>query len=176
MRQNYDVSLIAVLKHEGGFVDHPRDPGGATNQGVTQAVYDDWREDHQLPKQSVRDISAVEVMALYKTQYWNRVKGDELPSGVDYAVFDFAVNSGNNRAARYLQQVVGANPDGQIGPATLAIIGKLDRDAIVGPVGLIDQLCDARLSFLKRLPIFDTFGKGWTRRVEDVRVKAKAMA
>lgn len=170
MRQNYDVSLIAVLKHEGGFVDHPRDPGGATNQGVTQAVYDDWREDHQLPKQSVRDISAVEVMALYKTQYWNRVKGDELPSGVDYAVFDFAVNSGTHRAARYLQEAVGVGIDGQIGPVTLAAVKAIPAQ------DLVTAICDARMAFLRRLGTFDTFGKGWTRRVEDVRCKARGMA
>lgn len=170
MRQNYDQALSAVLVHEGGYVNHPRDPGGATNRGVTQTVYDDWRVTHGLPERSVKEITDAEVMAIYKHGYWDRAKGDELPSGVDYAVFDFAVNSGVSRAIRYLQTAAGTASDGVIGPMTLEAIRAMSAH------GLIDRLCDERLSFLKRLPIFDTFGKGWTRRVEDVRRKAKDMA
>lgn len=169
MRQNYDKALSAVLVHEGGYVNHPRDPGGATNRGVTQTVYDDWRVTHGLPERSVKAITDAEVMAVYRQNYWNRVKGDELPSGVDYAVFDFAVNSGISRAIRYLQTAAGVESDGVIGPMTLEAVRAMSAP------GLIDRLCDERLAFLKRLPIFDTFGKGWTRRVEDVRAKAKAM-
>lgn len=169
MRANFDKALSAVLVHEGGYVNHPKDPGGATNKGVTQAVYDDWRQVIRLPKQSVKDLTDAEVMAIYKKNYWDRVKGDELPIGVDYAAFDFAVNAGVYRAARYLQEAVGVAPDGQIGPVTIAAVKAC------GPK-LIDTLCDARMAFLKRLTTFDTFGKGWTRRVEDVRAKAKGMA
>lgn len=170
MRANFDKALAAVLVHEGGYVNHPRDPGGATNKGVTQAVYDDWRDDKELSRASVKDITPAEVMAIYKLLYWDRVKGDELPAGVDYCVFDFAVNSGVNRAARYLQEAVGVVQDGQIGPRTLSAVKA------ASPTRLVDRICDARLAFLKRLPIFDSFGKGWTRRVEDVRAKAKGMA
>lgn len=170
MRANFDKALSAVLLHEGGYVNHPKDPGGATNRGVTQAVYDDWRRDHGLEKQSVKLISPAEVMAIYKYLYWDRIKGDELPTGVDYCVFDFAVNSGVNRAARYLQRAVGVADDGQIGPVTLAAVRAMDAGC------LTDGICNARLTFLKGLTTFRTFGKGWTRRVEDVRAKAKAMA
>lgn len=169
MRANFDKALAAVLVHEGGYVNHPRDPGGATNKGVTQAVYDDWRQDHGLPKRSVKELAQPEIMAIYKHLYWDRVKGDDLPAGVDYAVFDFAVNSGVSRAARYLQEAAGVAADGQIGPVTLAAVKAVPAQDMVA------KLCDARMAFLKRLSTFDTFGKGWSRRVEDVRCKARAM-
>jgi lysozyme family protein len=169
MKCNFDAALAAVLAHEGGYVNHPRDPGGATNRGVTQAVYDDWRSGRGLPARSVRHIAEDEVSAIYKRQYWDAVKGDDLPAGVDYCVFDFAVNSGTNRASRYLQQAVGATPDGQIGPATLAAVGCKP------PSEVVEAICDARMAFLKRLPTFDAFGRGWTRRVADVRAKAGAL-
>lgn len=170
MRSNFDKALASVLVHEGGYVNHPKDPGGATNKGVTQAVYDDWRDDHTLPRRSVRDITPAEVMAIYKFLYWDRVKGDELPAGVDYCVFDFAVNSGVNRAARFLQRAVGVLEDGQLGPITLKAANAMGADC------LVDAVCNARMTFLKGLNTFGTFGKGWTRRVEDVRAKAKAIA
>ena len=170
MRENFDHALDAVLVHEGGYVNHPRDPGGATNRGVTQAVYDDWRVAHGLPAQTVRSISAAEVMAVYKKQYWDAVRGDDLPGGVDYCVFDFAVNSGCKRAARYLQRAAGVLEDGQIGTGTIAAARA------VPPPRLIDAVCDARLAFLRQLSTFDTFGRGWTRRVDEVRKAAKALA
>ncbi len=170
MRATFDQALAAVLQHEGGFVHHPRDPGGATNRGVTQAVYDDWRSNHGLAKQSVKAITPAEVMAIYKKQYWDAVQGDDLPAGVDYCLFDFAVNSGVNRAARYLQRAAGVLDDGQIGPATLRAVAGIKASA------LVDAICDARLAFLRNLSTFDTFGRGWTRRVEDVRARAKALA
>lgn len=170
MRTNFDKALASVLVHEGGYVNHPKDPGGATNKGVTQAVYDDWRQDKGLAKQSVRDITPAEVMAIYKLLYWDRVKGDALPAGVDYCVFDFAVNSGVNRAARFLQRAVGVAEDGQIGPVTINAASAMGADC------LVDAICNARMTFLKGLHHFNVFGKGWTRRVEDVRAKAKAIA
>lgn len=170
MKGNFALSLTFVLQHEGGFVDDKRDPGGRTNHGVTQTVYDDWRVANGLPERSVRDITNAEITLLYKGRYWDKIRGDELPSGVDYCVFDFAVNSGINRAARYLQEAAGADVDGVIGPATLS---EVDAEA---PAALIDAICDARLAFLKRLHNFDIFGKGWARRVAEVRANAKAMA
>lgn len=167
---NFVPSLALVLVHEGGFVNDSRDPGGATNKGVTQAVYDDWRVRHGLAKQTVRAIGTDEVEAIYKHGYWDVVKGDQLPTGVDYCTFDLAVNSGVNRAARYLQRTAGVAEDGQIGPATLAVVLALPSDA------LIDRICDERLKFLQGLPTFGHFGDGWTTRVRDVRAKAKEMA
>lgn len=163
-------SLPLILAHEGGYVNHPRDPGGATNKGVTQATYDGWRSRQKLANQSVRNITAAEVSAIYRRDYWDKVKGDELPEGVGYAVFDFAVNSGPSRAARFLQKIVGVAQDGMIGPATVAATNALPAATV------IDRLCDDRMAFLRSLDTFSTFGKGWARRVTDVRAKAKEWA
>ena len=170
MNANFAASLAAVLVHEGGFVDDPRDPGGATQKGVTQAVYDDWRQGHELPKQSVRLLSQFELEAIYRKLYWDAIQGDQLPLGVDYCTFDFAVNSGVKRAARYLQRAAGVADDGQIGPMTLAAVNAKPADE------LIDAVCDARLAFLEQLGTFGHFGRGWTTRVNEVRAMAKGMA
>ena len=160
--------LSLVLVHEGGYVNHPKDPGGATNKGVTQAVYDAWRRKHGKPARSVRFIETTELEGIYRKDYWDAISGDELPDGVDYAVFDFAVNSGINRASRYLQRAVGVAEDGKIGPKTL------DAVSMHNPKILVNRLCDARMAFLRGLGTFPVFGKGWTRRVADVRAKALA--
>lgn len=168
MKFNFEKSLDLVLLHEGGYVNHPRDPGGATNRGVTQAVYDGYRKTRGLPIQSVRMITEEEVRAIYRFQYWDRVHGDLLPTGLDYAVFDFAVNSGVSRAAKYLQAVLGVAQDGVIGARTLG--------AIKSPTNTIISLCARRMGFLRNLKTFLTFGKGWTRRVTDVQKHALDMA
>ncbi|MES2783009.1 MAG: glycoside hydrolase family 108 protein [Pseudomonadota bacterium] len=168
MQSNFEKSLAYVLEHEGGYVNHPRDPGGATNKGVTQAVYDAYRKTRGRGQQPVKFISEAEVRAIYKFQYWDRVHGDLLPLGVDYAVFDFAVNSGVGRASKYLQAVLGVSQDGQIGALTLAAIANAART--------INALCDRRMGFLRNLRTFLTFGKGWTRRVQGVRAHALEMA
>lgn len=169
MKSNFQRSLELVLQHEGGFVNHPQDPGGATNKGVTQVVYDDFRMGRKLPKRSVREITSEEVQEIYRLRYWNLIKGDDLPKGLDYCIFDFAVNSGTGRAAQFLQRAVDATPDGKIGPMTLAALEKHCVEYI------IERVCNDRLAFLKGLRIFSTFGRGWTRRVEDVRRIAKEM-
>ena len=165
---NFDKALAYVLEHEGGYVNHPRDPGGATNKGVTQAVYDAYRKMRGRGVQSVKFITDEEVKAIYKFQYWDKVQADHLPAGVDYAVFDFAVNSGVGRASKYLQAVVGVAQDGTIGARTIA--------AIDSPVRVINALCDRRMGFLRNLKTFLTFGRGWTRRVQGVRAHALDMA
>jgi lysozyme family protein len=169
MKENFEPALALVLRSEGGFVNNPRDPGGATCKGVTQAVYDDWRRGHGMGPQSVRGISSIEVSSIYRQNYWNRVHGDDLPAGVDYATFDLAVNSGPARAARFLQSAAGVAEDGAIGPATIAAV-RAD------PRHVVEVLLDRRLAFLKTLPTFDTFGRGWTVRCGDVRKAALEMA
>lgn len=148
-----------VLAHEGGYVNHPKDPGGATNQGVTQRTYNAWRRNQGLPLQDVREISAGERDAIYRGQYWNAIRGDDLPRGVDYAVYDFAVNSGPTRAAKYLQSVAGVAQDGVIGNVTLAAVAAMPA------ANVIKALCKSRMAFLKRLKHWPTFKNGWTRRV-----------
>lgn len=168
MNNNFERALQLVLEHEGGYVNHPKDPGGATNKGVTQAVYDAYRKVRGRPSQSVKFITDEELRAIYKFQYWDKVHGDFLPTGLDYAVFDFAVNSGVSRASKYLQAVVGVAQDGVIGARTLA--------AITNPVSIINALLDRRMGFLRNLGTFLTFGKGWTKRVQGVRANALDMA
>lgn len=168
MNSNFERALALVLEHEGGYVNHPKDPGGATNKGVTQAVYDAYRKMRGRGPMSVKFITDEELRAIYKFQYWDKVQGDFLPSGLDYAVFDFAVNSGVTRAAKYLQAVLSVTQDGQIGAKTLA--------AIHSSTAVINALCDRRIGFLRNLKTFLAFGKGWTRRVANVRAEALEMA
>ncbi len=170
MQGNFRKALTAVLVHEGGFVNDPQDPGGATNKGVTQAVYDNYRKWNKLPVQSVKHISIGEMENIYKREYWDRVKGDSLPSGVDYCVFDFAVNSGVSRASKYLQRAVGVTADGNIGPATISAATRRPS------VEVIEEICERRQAFLESLATFKRFGKGWTRRVVGVEAMARGMA
>lgn len=161
----FEEALEHVLKHEGGFVNHPKDPGGMTNLGVTKKVWDEWIG-RESSEDEMRNLKPEDVAPLYKKMYWDRVKGDDLPSGVNYCVFDASVNSGTGRAAKWLQEAVGAVADGAIGAKTLAKVAAHDADS------LVNAYCDVRLNFLKSLKTFDTFGKGWSRRVEGVRQTA----
>ena len=156
----FDEALEHLLKHEGGWVNHPSDPGGETHMGVTKRVWEEW-VGH--PVKTMKTLTPVDVAPLYKRKYWDRIKGDDLPSGVSYCVFDAAVNSGTGRAAKWLQEAVGAVPDGAIGPKTLDMVYEAN------PADLINRMCDIRQSFLEGLKTFETFGKGWTRRVSEVR-------
>ena len=165
MKENYPQALKQVLKYEGGYVDHPKDPGGPTNKGVTQAVYDNWRKSQNLSIQSVRAITDSEVAAIYKNLSWDRVSGDLLPSGVDVAVFDFAVNSGVSRAAKTLQAVVGVTQDGVIGPATIQ----------AAKTYVAMSITNRRLAFMQSLSIWSTFGKGWSARIADVKAQIIAL-
>lgn len=159
---NYKPSLALVLAHEGGYVNHPKDPGGATNKGITQKVYDAYRSLGGRKRQSVRLIDNIEVEDIYKKNYWRLVRGDSLPTGLDYAVFDFAVNSGVSRAVRYMQRVVGVADDGVIGDITLEAVYSAARK---DEESLIATLCANRVIFLQGLKTFPTFGRGWMRRV-----------
>lgn len=167
--KNFAVVLPWLLKHEGGFSDHPADPGGATMQGVTQKVYDAWRKDNGLAQRFVKEIGADEVAAIYKARYWNVISGDALPSGVDYAVFDAAVNSGVTQAAKWLQRAVGAKDDGAIGPKTLATVNAADHAAVIKAV------CDQRLAFCQSLKTWPVFGANWGKRIAKVRDQASSL-
>jgi lysozyme family protein len=166
MKRNFERSLAAVLKHEGGYSNHPKDPGGATNFGVTQRVYDAWRKNNGKPSRSVKEIEKAEVDTLYYQQYWIMVRGDQLPDGLDYATFDYAVNSGPSKAIKDLQTVLGVKVDGIPGNVT---IGAAQAGE---PVKTVDALCDRRMAFLRGLSTFSTFGRGWSTRVGGVRATA----
>lgn len=173
MKTNFEACLLEVLKHEGGFVNHPKDPGGMTCLGVTKATYEDWIG-HPVTEKIMRSLTVSHVRALYKVKYWDAVKADELPQGLDLCVFDFAVNAGPNRAVRYLQKMVGADADGQIGPKTLSLITQYVRGN--GRDFAVMTYQDARRDYYKLLKTFPTFGKGWLRRVADVEKVAVAMS
>lgn len=165
MQENFDKCLEMVLHHEGGFVNHPKDPGGITNLGVTKRVYEDW-VGHEVDEQTMRDLTPEDVGPLYKKNYWDRVKGDDLPSGLDWAVFDWAVNSGTGRAAKKLQEMIGTVADGGIGPNTLRKLDEyIDEKGSVEEV--IREYCAVRQEFYESLSTFETFGRGWTRRVDE---------
>lgn len=167
----FERALPRVLVHEGGYVNHPADPGGETNRGITKRVYDAFRQRTGLPAQSVRNITSQEVAAIYKAGYWDLAKCDQLPAGVSYVVFDGAVNSGVAQSIKWLQRALGVTADGVIGNATLAAVQNYDdMDR------LVDAICDRRLAFLKALKTWKTFGKGWGARVADVRATGKAWA
>jgi lysozyme family protein len=162
MRENFAEALQAVLKHEGGYVFHPADPGGETNLGCTKAVWEEYCG-HPVDTKAMKALTPVDVAPLYKRKYWDKIKGDELPDGVDYVVFDAAINSGPGRAAKWLQACVGVDPDGGIGPKTLAAVNSFNKN------NLIEDYSKRRLSFLMDLPTWGTFGKGWGRRVAEVQ-------
>ena len=156
---SFETFLPWLLVHEGGYVNHPKDPGGATNKGVTQRVYDGFRRRRGMGGQSVKHISDDEVAAIYRAQYFDAIRGDDLPAGLDYAMFDFAVNSGPSRAAKFLQRRLGVTADGVIGNQTL---GAIEGESVAD---LIDGLCHDRLEWMKTLRTWKTFGRGWRRRV-----------
>ena len=125
MKNNFEKCLEMLLHHEGGYVNNVHDKGGMTNLGVTKRVYDKWIG-RESTEQEMRDLTPDDVAPIYKKNYWNRVKGDSLPSGLDWACFDWAVNSGSGRPAKAVQRAVGATPDGAIGPQTLGLIMEKD--------------------------------------------------
>ena len=169
MKDNFDKCFALVIADEGGFVDHPKDPGGMTNLGVTRKNWEAYLN-RDVTEIEMRGLTPDAVKPFYKAMYWDKIKGDQLPAGVDYATYDLAVNSGVGRAAKMLQQIAGVLVDGALGPKSMAAIRERD------PKQMVDALCDMRLAFLKRLPTFDTFGKGWNRRVAKVKAKASDMA
>ena len=169
MKDNFEECLALVLKHEGGYVNNSKDPGGMTNLGVTKKVWESW-VGHPVDEAAMRALGPADVAPLYKKNYWDKIRGDDLPLGVDYACFDLAVNSGTGRAARILQACCGVNQDGVIGPQTLAVVETHS------PMDLSQQICENRLEYLQGLPTWTTFGRGWGRRVEEVKKVAMDMA
>lgn len=166
MEANFFKSLDLVLKHEGGFVDHPEDPGGATNKGVTHQTYSEWLGRPLEDVDELKSIPDEHVQLIYKQKYWDKVKADDLPNGVDYCVFDWAVNSGPSRAAKALQKAAIVKSDGIIGPRTLLAVQEARADE------LIEIVSHEREEFYRSLKTFGTFGRGWLRRNEETRDEA----
>ena len=168
MKSNYDKCLETILHHEGGYVNHPKDPGGETNLGVTKRVY----QEHGGTK-DMKDLVVEDVAPIYKKGYWDRIKGDDLPGGLDLCVFDFGVNAGPARAAKFLQSMIGTTVDGGIGPNTLAKVEEYIREN--GEHEAVNKYQEMRQRYYTELKTFDTFGRGWTRRVDETTELAMSM-
>lgn len=173
--KNFSACMKRILAYEGGYSNHPKDPGGVTLEGVIQRVYDGYRKGKGKPLKaltaSMRNTASwkAERNEIYRIQYWNKVRGDELPSGVDLVVFDGAVNSGPVQSIKWLQRALGVTADGAMGVATMAAIDACDdHDALIADV------CARRLAFLKQLRTWGTFGKGWGARVSNVMATGQA--
>jgi lysozyme family protein len=166
---NFPKALAAVLIHEGGYVFNKNDPGGMTNLGCTKATWEEYCG-HPVDERTIQSLTPLDVAPLYKRKYWDKIKGDDLPNGVDYVVFDAAINSGPSRAAKWLQTCVNVYADGIIGDKTIqAVLNKDIKE-------LINDYCAYRLAYLKMLQTWETFGKGWERRVKEVNATALSMS
>lgn len=168
-KPGFAAALPKLIAHEGGFVNHPSDPGGMTNLGVTRAVWQEWTG-RPATEADMRALTPAAVAPLYRARYWDAVRADDLPAGVDYAVFDAAVNSGPARAVRWLQQALGLPATGVMDGSLVAVAGRRD------PVELITAYTATRLRFLQGLRTWPTFGRGWARRVNEVAATATAMS
>ena len=167
----FTAALAIILRHEGGFVNHPKDPGGMTNLGITKATLEGWRG-RPVTEAEMRALTPADVAPIYRKNYWDKVKADELPAGLALCVFDFAVNAGPARAARYLQALVGSPQDGIIGPATVAATRAYV--AAHGEKQAVETYQDARRAYYRSLSTFGTFGKGWLNRVAAIETAALA--
>lgn len=175
MDSDFDKCLPLLFADEGGYCNDPGDPGGPTKWGI---IYADLVAYDGLPRaaatsdriKAVQCVDQAKAAAVYKAKYWDALRCDDLPAGVDYAVFDYGVNSGIARAARVLQSIVGVKADGIIGGMTLAAVARMS------PTKIIDALCDQRLSFLESLRTWRLFGRGWKSRVVHVHADALGMA
>jgi lysozyme family protein len=168
MLSNFPAALALVLKSEGNFVNHRNDPGGMTNLGVTRNVWRDW-VNRDVDEAEMRSLTPELVTPLYKARYWDACHCSDLPRGVDYAVFDSAVNMGPGRAAKLLQTALEVTADGAIGRATIAAATAAD------PTELLEAFSLGKEAFYQSLPTFATFGKGWLNRVAHVQDAAEQM-
>jgi hypothetical protein len=167
--EDFPRCVAVTLAQEGGYVDDPQDPGGATNMGITLETLRQWRDDASLGPEAVRTLTRTDACEIYRAGYWHPAACGSLPRGVDLMVFDCGVNSGPRTSVKMLQRTVGVTDDGSVGPITLGAVHAMDVTT------LIDQLAEARLAYLSGLDTFPTFGAGWTRRVDAVKAAALAM-
>jgi lysozyme family protein len=168
VNRNWDKSFDLVIGSEGGFTDNVNDPGGATKWGCTKATWEKWTN-RPVTIEDMKNLTKEQVKPLYKARYWNAIYGDALPSGLDYCIFDAAINSGVFISSEWIQEIVGTPVDGAIGINTVAAISQIN------PITLINEFCDKRMAFLETRKTFPVFGNGWTERVKLVRNRAIEM-
>lgn len=170
---NFKACLAVILEHEGGYVDHPQDPGGATNMGITRQTYEDWMG-KVVTKEKIERLTEKDVTPIYKKNYWVGILADDIPAGLDLCVFDMCVNAGRHRATKFLQMMVGSKVDGWIGPNTIAKTqGYVDANGISQAINEYSRI---RQEYYESLATFKTFGKGWTNRNNSTKAKAIEMA
>lgn len=176
--ENFRISVAETLAHEGGYVNHKADPGGMTNLGITRKTWAKWtnRPEKAVTEEEMRRLTVDDALRVYYAWYWQAVRADDLPGGVDFLCFDIAVNSGPGRSVRMLQKAVNQlgriklDIDGRIGPKTVAAANA------VNVFDLINEMGDTRLWFYQDLATFRSFGKGWMRRLISTTSFATAMA
>jgi len=170
MQSSYDAALTRVLAHEGGYTNHPDDPGGPTNFGITIFDYRKYVK-ADAGAADVRAMKLDQAKAIYRAKYWNAQRCDELPAGVDYSIFDYGVNSGVGRSGKVLRRVVGlSDKTSTVTDEVLGAVAKRDPKALVAAIN------DERLAFLKHLSTWPVFGAGWSRRVAEVRSISQRLA
>lgn len=149
---NFDLAFDRLMGHEGGYVNDPEDPGGETNWGISKRTY---------PQVDIAQLTRENAKVIYKKDFWDRVRADQLYDGVAFQTFDFAVNSGIETAVRYLQRALGVADDGYWGPVTKrAATASSESDQIM-------RLCALRLKFMTRLSIWPKYSRGWSNRIAD---------
>ena len=161
MKANFEACMAEVFKHEGGYVNDPHDPGGETNLGISKRSY---------PKEDIRNMTRARAAQIYRRDFWDKLRCDELPDGLDLVAFDAAVNSGPSRGAKWLQQALGVTADGKVGLATIgAAKNTYAPAAVMRAIGF-------RRAFLKSLPTWERYKNGWNKRLDSVEAVASAMA
>ena len=158
----FAACIAEVLRHEGGYVNDPQDPGGETKYGISKRSY---------PLVNITSLRVEQAREIYRKDFWDAIWGNDLPPGVDLVVLDYAVNSGPARAIKTLQRAVGTRDDGVFGPATLAAVRRLPAPELA-----VRQMCDERRRFLRGLPGYSRYWRGWERRVDDVLQVGLGMA
>lgn len=173
MKLNFDKAFDLVMKSEGGYVNDPADPGGETNLGVTKAAWMSYLGVKELPINTMRELTKEKVKPFYKKMYWDKVCGDDLPSGIDYLAFDFAVNAGTGQAAKFIQRAVGVVADGAIGPATMEKVIKTASVDLL--IGFSTQKENFYKDIVARKPTQSKFLNGWLSRTASVEKVARTM-
>jgi lysozyme family protein len=163
----FSRALPILLEHEGGYVDHPDDPGGATNQGITQDTYDRWRKEHDMEPRPVEEIAADELEAIYREEYWLPAHCEEWPWPLSLVVFDAAVNHGPGQAIRLLQRAAGVRTDGIVGPKTRAAVKEADPQRLIRD--LLGERLELYARIVERRPESAVFLVGWIRRVRSLQ-------
>lgn len=169
MKANFTTSMTEILWWEGGYVDHPKDPGGATNMGITMATLRRRRR-KPVTKADVMALTRAEALDIYRAFYAEPIRYDDLPAGLDHITLDPAINSGPVQAVRWLQRALGVAADGAVGRQTLAAARAADA------ARTIVRAAALRMGFLRGLKVWGTFGKGWSRRVAAAEAFALALA